>query len=104
MQVLILLLTDSNKIVMHWREPYIMVCCVGANNSRVKMRSKTKTYHVNLLKNYIAREPDPVLPTSNEDGATVAVACVTHEDTDFIEKSLEMSSWVKNYLRTSAVR
>ena len=37
-------------------------CCipwrVGANDYQVKMGSKTKTYHVNILKKYIAREPD----------------------------------------------
>ena len=29
---------------------------VGANDYRVKMGSKTKRYHVNMLKKYIARE------------------------------------------------
>ena len=44
---------------------------VGANDYRVKIGSKTKTYHVNMLKKYIAREPDievNVVPTNNEDG------------------------------------
>ena len=31
---------------------------VGANDYRVKMGSKTKTYYVNMLMNYIAREPE----------------------------------------------
>ena len=29
---------------------------VGANENRIKMGSKTKTYHVNMLKKHIAKE------------------------------------------------
>ena len=58
---------------------------VGANNYCVKMGSKTKTYHMNMLKKYTAREPDvevKVVLTNKEDAATVAVAGVIHQDTD----------------------
>ena len=56
---------------------------VGANHYRVKMRSKTKTYHVNVLKKYNARKPQVVVVhTSNKDDATIAVAGVVHQDTD----------------------
>ena len=44
---------------------------------RIKMMSKTKTYmyQVNMLKKYIAREPEvDVQHTSNKDDATIAVA------------------------------
>ena len=41
---------------------------VGANDYRVKMGSKTKTYHINMLKKYIVREPEvDVVHTSNKD-------------------------------------
>ena len=56
-QVLILLPTDSNKLLMQWRGAYIVESRVGANDYRVKMGSKTKTYPVNVLKKYIAGEP-----------------------------------------------
>ena len=46
-RVLILLPTDSNKLLMQWRGPYTVESRVGANDYRVKMGSKTKTYHVN---------------------------------------------------------
>ena len=50
---------------MQWRGAYIVECRVGANDYRVKMRSKTKMYHVNVLKKYIARGPEVnVIPTS----------------------------------------
>ena len=46
-------------------------------NDRVNMGSKTKMYHINVLKKYIAREPEvDVLHTS-----TKAVAGVIYQDT-----------------------
>ena len=58
---------------------------VRANDYRVKIRSKTMTYHVNMLKKYIAREPDVevnMVPISSKDGATVEVAGVICKDAD----------------------
>ena len=82
-QVLILLPTDSNKLLMQWRGPYTVESRMGANEYRVKMGSKTKTYHVNMLKNYISREPEGnVVPVDDTDGATIAVAGVIHQDID----------------------
>ena len=81
-QVLILLSTDSNKLLMQWRGPYTVESRVGANNYIIKMGSKTKTYHVNMLKKYIARDPEvDVVLTSNKDDATIAVAGVIYQDT-----------------------
>ena len=78
-QILIFLPTVSNKLLMQWREAYIVESRVGANDYRVKMRSKTKTYHVNVLKKYIATEPEvDVIQTRNTDDATIAVARVFH--------------------------
>ena len=82
-RVLILLPTDSNKLLMQWRGPYTVESRVGANDYRVKMGSKTKTYHVNMLKKYISREPEGnVVPVDSTDGATIAVAGVIHQDVD----------------------
>ena len=64
-EVLIFLLTDSNKLLMQWRGPHTIEIGVGANNYRIKMGSKTKTYHLNMLK-YIAREPEDTDPELGE--------------------------------------
>ena len=73
-QVLILLPTDSNKLLMQWRGPYTVESCVEDG-------SKTKTYHVKMLKKYISREPEgKVVPVDDIDGTTVAVAGVIHQD------------------------
>ena len=56
---------------------------MGANDCRVRMGSKTKIYHVNMLKKYIAREPAvDVVHTSNRDDATISVAGVIYQDTE----------------------
>ena len=85
-QVLMLLLIDSNKLLMQWRGAYIVESRLGVNDYRVKMRSRTKTYHVNVLKKYIARELAEVnvVHTNKKNDATihVAVAGVVHQDTD----------------------
>ena len=76
-QVLILLPTESKKLLMQWRGPYTVESRMGANNYRIKMGSKTKAFHVNMLKKYISRELDvDVVNTSNKDGTTTAVAGV----------------------------
>ena len=81
--VLILLPTESNKLFMQWRGPYTMESCVGANNYRIKMGSKTKTYNVNMLKKYIARKPEAdMVLTSNKEDAIIAVAGLIYQDID----------------------
>ena len=68
---------------MQWTGPYIVENNVGANDYRVKMGTKTDTYHVNMLKKYSAREPEVVvIHKSNKDDATTAVAGVIYQDTD----------------------
>ena len=68
---------------MQWRGPYIVESRVGAKDYRIKMGSKTKMYHMNMLKNYIAREPEAdVVHTSNKGDVTIAVAGVIYQDID----------------------
>ena len=53
---------------------------MGANDYRIKMGSKTKTYHLNK---YIAREPEvDLVHTSNKHDAIIAVAGVICQATD----------------------
>ena len=82
-RVLILPPTDSNKLLKQCRGPYTVESHVRANDYRVKMGSKTKTYYVYMLKKYISREHEGnVVPTDATDGATLAIARVTHQDVD----------------------
>ncbi|GFO49458.1 cytosolic phospholipase a2 [Plakobranchus ocellatus] len=49
-KVLVLLPTDSNKLLMQWKGPFEIVTTVGINDYRINMGGKEKTFHANLLK------------------------------------------------------
>ncbi|XP_071098994.1 uncharacterized protein [Haliotis cracherodii] len=55
-KVLLLLPTDSNKLLLQWKGPYVILEAFGIGNYRIQVGNKTKTYHANLLKKYIDRE------------------------------------------------
>ena len=53
---LLLLPTNTNKLLMQWKWPYeIMSRCVKGNDYRVEVNKKVKTFHANMLKKYIER-------------------------------------------------
>lgn len=58
-EVLILLPTDQNKLLMQWKGPYPIAGKLSAQNYRVLVKGKEKTYHVNLLKKYTRRVETP---------------------------------------------
>ena len=60
-EVLILLPTDQNKLLMQWKGPYVIADKVSSHNYKVRVRGKEKVYHVNLLKKYI-RRPEAAVP------------------------------------------
>ena len=50
-KVLLLLPTDTNKLLMQWKGPYeIMSRCGKGNDYRVEVNKKVKTFHANMLK------------------------------------------------------
>ena len=55
-KVLILLPTDRNKLLMQWEGPYLVKEALAQNNYKVKVKGREKTYHANLLKEYVDRE------------------------------------------------
>ncbi|GFN80681.1 Zinc finger protein, partial [Plakobranchus ocellatus] len=65
-KVLVLLPTDSNKLLMQWKGPFEIVTTVGINDYRINMGGKEKTFHANLLKGYIARDRDAGQATTDE--------------------------------------
>ena len=56
--VLVLLPTDANKLLMQWKGPFMIDNKIGSNNYSLKVGSKFKTFHINLLKKYHKREDD----------------------------------------------
>jgi hypothetical protein len=55
-EVLMLLPTNSNKLLMQWKGPFEIEAVVGVNDYKINISGKSKTYHANLLKKYHRRE------------------------------------------------
>ena len=49
-KVLLLLPTDNNKLLMQWKDPYVIQEVVDPNDYKVKVGRGLKAYHANLLK------------------------------------------------------
>jgi len=56
-QVLIMLPTDNNKLLMQWKGPYDIINKIGENDYRIDINGHAKTFHANMLKKYIKRHP-----------------------------------------------
>ena len=54
--VLVLLPTDKNKLLMQWKGPFEINSQIRANNYKIAMGDKLKTWHVNMLKRYFSRD------------------------------------------------
>ena len=65
-KVLLLLPTDTNKLLMQWKEPYEnMSRCEKGNDYRVEVNKKVKTFHAKMLKKYIERADQNGAPQQN---------------------------------------
>ena len=60
-KVIILLPTDSNKLLMQWKGPYEVVKKVGINDYRVNIVDDHKLFHINMMKKYYERSDDDVM-------------------------------------------
>ena len=69
-QVLILLPTDQNKLLMQWKGPYSVEEVVGVSDYRVRVKGQLKIYHANMLKQYFGREAPPG-PEQVDEGVNV---------------------------------
>ena len=74
-KVLLLLPTDTSKLLMQWKGPYeIMSRCGKGNDYRIEVNKKVKTFHANMLKKYIERDDQDGAPQRNSDNKQV-VSC-----------------------------
>ena len=55
-KVLVLLPTDHNKQLVQWKGPFEVKGCKGKNNCQIEVNQKIKTFHINLLKQYVERD------------------------------------------------
>jgi len=54
--VLILLPTDSHKMLMMWKRPCTVIECIGSTDYRVQLGANNKVFHINMLKQYHERD------------------------------------------------
>ena len=74
-KVLLLLPTDTNKLLMQWKGPYeILSRCGKGIDYRIEVNKKVKTLHANMLKKYIERDHQDGAPQQNSDNKQV-VSC-----------------------------
>ena len=57
--MLILLSTDSNKLLMQWKGLYSVVGKFNKSGYQTNVDGKRKTFHINLLKQHVSRDPLP---------------------------------------------
>ena len=57
-KVLILLPTDSNKLLLSWKGPFSVIGKVGVMDYKIQVNDKCKIFHINLLKKYECREQE----------------------------------------------
>ena len=55
-KVLLLLPTESNKLLLQWKGPYEVVEIVNRMDYRVDVHGVVGTYHANMLKQYVERK------------------------------------------------
>jgi hypothetical protein len=55
-KVLVLLPSKHNKLLLHWKGPFVVEEVVNKLDYRVNMNGKLKTFHANMLKEYCERE------------------------------------------------
>lgn len=56
--MLILLPTDSNKLLMQWKDPFKVVERKGISDYRIDVNGKFRLFYANLLKKYNLREEE----------------------------------------------
>ena len=59
-KVLVLLPTNTNKLLMQWKGPFPITEKLGTVDYRIDMHGVQKTFHANLLKLYVSRESELV--------------------------------------------
>ena len=80
-KVLLLLPTDSNKLLLHWKGPYEVVEKVKDMGYKIRIGNKVKMFHANLLKRYYEREPEI---SASMEIQQAGVAVIEDEDVDEI--------------------
>ncbi|XP_033099549.1 uncharacterized protein LOC117103147 [Anneissia japonica] len=83
-EVLLLLPTDKNKLLMHWKGPFPITKKVGVMDYTINLGTREKTFHANLLKKYYRRPVEPLVSSILE----MSCAAIINEDDPVNEESV----------------
>ena len=91
-RVLVLLPTDSNKLLLQWKGPFKVTHKVGKHDYRVDQNGKIKIYHANMLRKYVERaettEEERVSASSCLDILNASIIEIDPIDEEFVEGEL----------------
>ena len=89
--VLLMLPTSRNKLELQWRGPYPVTKVIGMCDYQIKMENgKLKTFHVNMLKAYYARQEGGRTEDQVESPVVASgIASVVEEEADCSELSVQ---------------
>lgn len=63
--VLLLLPTANNKLIMQWKDPFLVIDKVGESDYQIEINGKVKLFHANMLKRYVSRDSEGLEVTCN---------------------------------------
>ena len=82
-EVLLLLPTDNNKLLMKWKGPFLIKKRVGKYNYAVEIGNNVKVFHINMLKQYHRRN-------KTEETATIATVVYESDEEGNAEQPVEI--------------
>ena len=90
-QVLILLPTSDNKLLMQWRGPFEVLERINGNDYRIQLVNRKKIFHANLLKRYISAASEESDSDDNSDQQLIAAAILEPEN-EFEDQGPELET------------
>jgi len=78
-KVLLLLPTDGNKLLMHWKGPFEVIEHTKDNNYRIQLPRGVKMFHANMLKKYTERKS---ASSDSSDAEIIGAAAVVELNND----------------------
>ena len=86
-EVLLLLPTDHNKLLMQWKGPFKVEKKISSMNYHIDMGKRKQTFHANLLKKYFRRVEQATEEEHEQLGAlTIMAAAVIEEDENEVDE------------------
>ena len=90
-QVLILLPTSDNKLLMQWRGPFEVLDRIEGHDYLIQLANRQKILHANLLKKYIPAMPEEPEPVDTMDSQLTAADILEPEE-DFVDQGPELET------------